>query len=578
MIAMPFEICAKRQTVIDSQGHVLVLGGPGAGKTTLALLKAKPHIATLRPGQKIMLLSFSRAAVQQIVARCREVLNKDERKSIDVRTYHAFCWDLLNSHGRALRGSPLAMVTPRDEGRARTRFNGDWNAESRRLLDDDGKVCFDLFAHGAARLMEESTRLRAWIADLYPLIILDEFQDTDDDQWRLIMALAGSTTAVFLADADQRIYDFRPGVRPERLDLLREILAPAETDLEDDNHRSGGSQIVAYANAVLRGEGPLPQTNDVITRTYQCFQNMFNSTVHFSIGNAFSVLRERGVVDPTVAVLAPSNDMVADISDLLGQTHGFGAAILQPIVHDVVWDAELSATAAIAVAAALEFVSSPTADRQRALLMRVSDYWLVKQDWADQHGGWGRASAETRANRFLSGAERLRQGQALRRGVCGDLCGGAAALDRLSGDPVADWRSVRNLFQTHDDLKELFTQVRMVRLFRATDTLSTVLGSLWAEQASYTGAAQRVRRILDQETLLGADREPRGCVLMTLHKSKGKEFDGVVIVEGFRGGALLRPDEAPLYEPSRRLLRVGITRARKLVVLVRPQGAPLLVS
>jgi DNA helicase-2/ATP-dependent DNA helicase PcrA len=118
----------------------------------------------------------------------------------------------------------------------------------------------------------------------------------------------------------------------------------------------------------------------------------------------------------------------------------------------------------------------------------------------------------------------------------------------------------------------------MVRLFRATDTLSTVLGSLWAEQASYTGAAQRVRRILDQETLLGADREPRGCVLMTLHESKEKEFDGVVIVEGFRGGALLRPDEAPLYEPSRRLLRVGITRARKLVVLVRPQGAPILVS
>jgi DNA helicase-2/ATP-dependent DNA helicase PcrA len=374
---MPFEICAKRQAVIDSEGHVLVLGGPGAGKTTLALLKAKPLIATLKPGQKILFLSFSRAAVQQIVGRCREVLNKEERKSIDVRTYHAFCWDMLNSHGRVLRGSPLAMMTPRDEGRARTRFDGDWNAESRRLLDDDGKVCFDLFAHAAARLIEESTRLRSWIADLYPLIILDEFQDTDDDQWRLIKALASVATAAFLADAEQRIYDFRPGVRPERLDLLREALAPAETDLEDDNHRSGGSQIVAYANAVLRGEGPLPQTNDVIMRTYQPFQNMFNSTVHFSIGNTFSVLRERAVADPTVAVLAPSNDMVADISDLLGQTHGFGAAILRPIEHDVLWDAELSVTAAIAVAAALEHVSSPTANRQCALLMRISDYWLV---------------------------------------------------------------------------------------------------------------------------------------------------------------------------------------------------------
>jgi DNA helicase-2/ATP-dependent DNA helicase PcrA len=501
MPTVPFEICAKRQAVINSEDHVLVLGGPGAGKTTLALLKAKPLIATLKPGQNLLFLSFSRAAVQQIVARCREVLNRDERKSINVRTYHAFCWELLHSHGRALRGSPLAMMTPRDEARARTAFNGEWSTESRRLLDEGSTVCFDLFAHAAARLIEESARLRAWISDLYPLIILDEFQDTDDDQWRLIKALAGATTAVFLADPEQRIYDFRPGVRPERLDLLREAFAPVETDLEDDNHRSGGSQIVAYANAVLRAEGPLPRTSDVITRSYQRFQNMFNSTVHFSIANASSILRERGVVDPNLAVLTPSNDMVAEISDLLGQPHGFGAATIQPIEHEIVWDAELSATAAIAVAAALEYISLPTPERQRVLLMRIADYWLVKQDWASQHGGWGSVSAETRANRFLTGAERLRQRNTLRRGVCRDLCAQADALGRLSGDPVDDWRTVRTLFQTHDDLHELFAQVRMVRLFRATDMLSTVLGSIWTEQGTYIGAAQRVRRILDQEAL-----------------------------------------------------------------------------
>jgi DNA helicase-2/ATP-dependent DNA helicase PcrA len=118
----------------------------------------------------------------------------------------------------------------------------------------------------------------------------------------------------------------------------------------------------------------------------------------------------------------------------------------------------------------------------------------------------------------------------------------------------------------------------MVRLFRATDALATSLCRLWAERGTYTGAAQSVRRVLDQERLIGAEREPRGCTLMTLHKSKGKEFDGVIIVEGFRGGALLRPDEAPHYAGSRRVLRVGITRARNLVVLVRPRGAQALVD
>jgi DNA helicase-2/ATP-dependent DNA helicase PcrA len=411
---MPFEIDLKRQAVIDAVGHVLVLGGPGAGKTTLALLKAKPLLARLKPGQKVLFLSFSRAAVQQILTRCREVLTRNEQKLIDVRTYHAFCWDLLHGHGRALRGVPLTMLTPGDEGRARTRFDGEWDIERHRLLDSESHVCFDLFAHAAARLIEESQHLRKGIADLYPLIILDEFQDTDDDQWRLTKALAGTTTAVFLADAEQRIYDFRPGVRPERIELLRGELNPAETDLEADNYRSRGSQIVAFANAVLRGEGPVPHTNDVMIRHYARYPNSFNSMVHFSVGNAFSTMRQRGITDPTVAVLAPSNDLIADVSDILTQTHGFNGAVLQPIDHDVVWDAELSATAAVAVAAALEYVSCPSLDKQRSLLSSVSDYWLVKQDWAEQHGGRGQDTAEARAERFSDGAGSLRKGQALR--------------------------------------------------------------------------------------------------------------------------------------------------------------------
>ena len=322
----------------------------------------------------------------------------------------------------------------------------------------------------------------------------------------------------------------------------------------------------------------MPATGDVVFRYYRRFQNMFDSTVHFNVANIFSALRQRGVADPTVAVLASSNDLVAEISDVLSQAHRFGPTVVQPVDHDVAWDAELSATAAIAVAAALEYVSSPTSESQHALLIRVADYWLVKQDWTTQHGGRGHDTAEVRAARFLKGADRIGQGQPLGRGVCKTLIDAATALGALSGDPIADWRLVRSLFTNHNDLGEVFRQVRMVRLFRATDAMAAALSALWIRRSNYRGAAQSVRRVLDQERLVGAEREPRGCVLMTLHKSKGKEFDGVVIVEGFRGGTLLRPDEAPDYQGSRRLLRVGITRARKLAILVRPQGAQSLVG
>jgi DNA helicase-2/ATP-dependent DNA helicase PcrA len=148
----------------------------------------------------------------------------------------------------------------------------------------------------------------------------------------------------------------------------------------------------------------------------------------------------------------------------------------------------------------------------------------------------------------------------------------------LIGDPVLDWSACRGPLNCHGDVQELFKQARMIKLFRATDALAKGLNKIWSASGTYVGAATAVRRILDQERLIGFEREPRGCLLMTLHKSKGKEFDGVVLVEGYRDASFFRADEAPLYEASRRLLRVGITRARKFVVLVRSNRATPLVS
>ena len=51
-----------------------------------------------------------------------------------------------------------------------------------------------------------------------------------------------------------------------------------------------------------------------------------------------------------IAVLTRSNQLVSDISSLLGQEHAYGAQTLKPVSHEVVWDAELSAAAAVVLA------------------------------------------------------------------------------------------------------------------------------------------------------------------------------------------------------------------------------------
>lgn len=65
------------------QVHALVLGGPGSGKTTIALKKAVIRIdAGLDPGQSVLFLSFSRAAVARLAEATKQAVPKAQRKPL----------------------------------------------------------------------------------------------------------------------------------------------------------------------------------------------------------------------------------------------------------------------------------------------------------------------------------------------------------------------------------------------------------------------------------------------------------------------------------------------------------------
>ena len=79
-------LCEKRKAILEQTGHILVTGGPGCGKTTIALLKARERCRSLKPGQAVLFLSFSRAAVQQILTKGATLLTRKERVLIHVQT------------------------------------------------------------------------------------------------------------------------------------------------------------------------------------------------------------------------------------------------------------------------------------------------------------------------------------------------------------------------------------------------------------------------------------------------------------------------------------------------------------
>lgn len=563
---MPIELDEKREAILAAEGHILVLGGPGAGKTTIALLKAKALFPQLEPGQKLLFLSFSRAAVRQVLKGCQALLTAEERRAIEVKTYHAFCMELLQSQGKLLTGQPVSILFPTQERLEKARFDGDWEEERQRQAQDEARYCFDLFARGVADLIERSSKVSELLAACYPTIIVDEFQDTDDEQWRIVRRLASVTRVFCLADRDQRIFDYRDDIDPRRIKSLQDEVAPETFDLGGDNHRSPRGGILRYADAVLRNVVPLPGVDDV--KVVHCWQNAFASTVHAAVIWTLSKLRSQGIENPSVAVLARSNALVEQISGILSESHHYNGTALPPVDHSVVWDAELSAAAGTVVASIMEWSAADEGVRVAATLDAIAHYYELKNATSPSQ------AAVDNVRKFKEAAQKVREGGQPRINAGKALVAARAEGLEFNGEPVADWLAARALLQDISALQELFRQSRLVRLFRATDALGGGLADLWLTQGHYDGAARLVSRTLEHERLIAADQEPSGCMLMSMHKSKGKEFDGVVIVEGGYAGLFFDPGrEQPPFERSRRLLRVAITRTRDRVTIVRIRNA-----
>lgn len=561
--AMPMKIDQTRQNILDAPGHLLIVGGPGCGKTTIALLKAKQTLDTLKPEQRVLFLSFSRAAVRQITDRMTGLLERAGDELLEVRTFHAFFLNIIRSHGRLLTGQPASFIPPDREALLEADFDGDWKQEKRRLAAEEGRYVFDLFAGTAATLIERSSAVRDLYTDIYPLVIVDEFQDTNLDQWRVVKALSRSSTVICLADPDQRIFDHIEGVEEERIEHATAHLAPATFDLSKDNHRSPGNGLLDYANAVLRN-APHRQPENVRTITYR-YGNQWQSCAHHAVVALRDHLTARLGRTPTIAVLATTNTLLGQFSESLSAERSIGNKTLPAVDHILQWDPELSAAAGHVVASIMEWPGLPPAEATTNTLMAITDLYRAKV-------AGGAASARSKIRSIDNAITALASspvGPITRSTTAKAILTACTNQISFTGDPVADWQTARACLTGTADLDEILKHARRLRLLKATDELAWGLLDAWSGTA-YTAAAATVRLILAAETLTSS-QPPDPITLMSMHRSKGKEFDGVVIIEGKHNGRLLDPVWGDgEINAKRRLLRVAITRARHFVVFVRP--------
>jgi superfamily I DNA/RNA helicase/RecB family exonuclease len=271
---VPPSLDAAQRAVVDhGAGPLLVLAGPGTGKTTTLVESVAARITRGADPERILVLTFSRKAAVEL--RDRMALRIGAARAPRATTFHSFCYALVRAHQDSdlfvdplrllsgpeqdvtvrelLAGQPelerlglahlrwpdelRACLTTRgfaDEVRAvlaRSRELGlgpaaldafarrigrpDWRAAAAFLaeyldvLDLQGVLDYAELVHRAV-LLAHRPGTAAELAARYDAVYVDEYQDTDPAQVRLLGALAGGgRTLVAFGDPDQSIYAFR---------------------------------------------------------------------------------------------------------------------------------------------------------------------------------------------------------------------------------------------------------------------------------------------------------------------------------------------------------------------------------
>ena len=273
-VSRPPVLDAAQRAVVDRVaepgcGPVLVLAGPGTGKTTTLVEAIAARVAAGTSPERILTLTFSRKAAGELRDRITARLGRAQTLQ-PAWTFHAFCLALVaearlpEDAGRPLRllSGPEQDVVVRellagdlaegahdwppelgvalttrgfaDEVRAllaRVRGYGldpadlrllarsagrpDWAGAARFLdtyltvLDDLASLDYTELVHRAV-LHAERPEGRESLRARFDLVVVDEYQDTDPGQERLLQALAGDgRDLVVVGDPDQSIYAFR---------------------------------------------------------------------------------------------------------------------------------------------------------------------------------------------------------------------------------------------------------------------------------------------------------------------------------------------------------------------------------
>jgi len=604
---------AQREAVLATEGPVLVVAGAGSGKTRVLTYRIAHLVSAVgvKP-QEILAITFTNKAAGEMRERLEGVLGGIAR-TMWVMTFHSACGRILRTEAPKLgyrsnftiydqadqvrvvklcleelerdpkrfvpRGihsqisnAKNLLITPDDYKARVSSFYDQTVADVYELyqgrLFASNAVDFDDLLMLTVQVLERFPEARKRWQKAFRYVLVDEYQDTNHAQYRLLQLLAGEHQNVFaVGDPDQSIYAFRGADIRNIMEFERDFGGAKQIALEQ-NYRSTNA-ILRAANAVISenrerkpknlwselGEGDPIRVIEVEDE---------HAEARF-VAAEIAGLVDEGFAGSEIAIFYRTNAQSRVLEDVL---------VRQDIPYQVIGGPKFYERAEIKDAIAyLQVIDNPSdaisltriANRPRrgigdASLARVRAY-------ADAHG--------------LSLWEALEHPEEAG-------CGGAPlkAIDRFrtlmqSSMSGALELPVPELLERVLDQSGYLESLEAERTIEAqgrSENLMELVGVAReyqesAERPSLSEFLQQISLFSDQDAI----EEERSLVtLMTLHNAKGLEFRAVFLI-GMEEGVFphSRSIEEQGLEEERRLCYVGLTRAQERLVLTHAAARSL---
>ena len=612
----------QRRAVTQVDGPLLILAGAGSGKTRVISYRTAYLIANGHAGpEQLLAVTFTNKAAEEMRDRVKQLLAGDGRQ-LWISTFHSFCAKLLRRDGPALgltrdfviydSSDQLAVVrralreldiddkllSARQAlsliSQAKNQFIDPANLEDqdsgsrgrlaaqiydryRRALRDANALDFDDLLLRSVELLATAESVRQTYAEQFRFIMVDEYQDTNQPQYRLIQQLASHhRNLCVVGDPDQSIYRWRGADLRNIMEFEQDFPEATVVRLEQ-NYRST-QVILDAASAVIqqnqnRHEKHLwtDQTGGSLIRYFRGTDEL--EEADFVIGRlSEELVLEKGLL----GVLYRTNAQSRALEDAL---------IRQSLTYKIIGSVRFYERKEIKDALAyLRLLMNPNDDVSLRRVINVPARGIGKGVMASLDKlsptpvGIGPLFGDRQLDTSQTGSlwqrvtvvvnEKLlapRAIAALRR--FRDLI--QAISNIATREPVSDVLG-KLLDQSGyiRELREQHTEEAESRLANLMELVSAARDyELREAEPSLSGFVDRLALLSETDQEHG-DRNAR-IWLMTLHAAKGLEFP-VVFMVGLEEGLfphIRSQDDDDELEEERRLCYVGMTRAKTRLFL-----------